>query len=84
MTATYCDITGNEIENATTNYAWRIRDSRYDVIRGRDFSVEGMKKLEDAVSTIAGIKRMDSINRESVSMLLIEFKNPSCAMPIGS
>ncbi len=49
MTATYCDITGNEIENATTNYAWRIRESRYDVIRGRDFSVEGMKKLEDAV-----------------------------------
>ena len=49
MTATYCDVTGNEIENATTNYAWRIRDSRYDVIRGRDFSVEGMRKLEDAV-----------------------------------
>ena len=49
MTATYCDITGNEIENATTNYAWRIRDSRYDVIRGRDFSVEGMKKLDEAV-----------------------------------
>ena len=49
MTATYCDITGNEIENATTNYAWRIRESRYDVIRGKDFSVEGMKKLEDAV-----------------------------------
>jgi hypothetical protein len=49
MTATYCDITGNEIESATTNYAWRIRDSRYDVIRGRDFSVDGMKKLESAV-----------------------------------
>ena len=49
MTATYCDITGNEVENATTNYAWRIRESRYDVIRGKDFSVEGMKKLEDAV-----------------------------------
>lgn len=49
MTATYCDITGNEIENATTNYAWRIRESRYDVIRGRDFSVEGMKILQDAV-----------------------------------
>jgi len=49
MTATYCDITGNEIENATTNYAWRIRDSRYDVIRGRDFSVEGMQTLNNAV-----------------------------------
>ena len=49
MTATYCDVTGNEIENATTNYAWRIRDSRYDVILGRDFSVEAMKKLENAV-----------------------------------
>jgi HAE1 family hydrophobic/amphiphilic exporter-1 len=32
------------------------------------------KKLEDAVSTIAGIKRMDSSNRESVSLLFIEFK----------
>ncbi len=32
------------------------------------------KRLEDAVSTIAGIKRMDSINRESVSMVLIEFE----------
>ena len=49
MTSTYCDITGEEIENATTNYAWRLRDNRYDVVRGRDFSVEGMKKLEDAV-----------------------------------
>ena len=49
MTTTYCDITGNEIENATTNYAWRIRESRFDVIRGRDFSVEGMQILNDAV-----------------------------------
>jgi len=32
------------------------------------------KRLEDAVSTIAGIKRMDSINRESVSMVFIEFE----------
>ncbi len=49
MTTTYCDITGNEIENATTNYAWRIRESRFDVIRGRDFSVEGMQILNDSV-----------------------------------
>ena len=49
MTSTYCDITGDEIENATTNYAWRIRGNRYDVIRGRDFSVDGIKKLEDEV-----------------------------------
>ena len=49
MTVTYCDVTGNEIENATTNYAWRIRDRRFDAIRGRDFSVEGLRKLEDAV-----------------------------------
>ncbi len=49
MTSTYCDITGEEIENATTNFAWRIRDNRYDVIRGRDFSVDGMKKLEEEV-----------------------------------
>jgi HAE1 family hydrophobic/amphiphilic exporter-1 len=32
------------------------------------------RRIEDAVSTIAGIKRMDSINRESLSMVLIEFK----------
>jgi hypothetical protein len=49
MTHTYCDVTGDEIDNATTNYAWRIRDNRYDVIRGRDFSVDGLKKLETAV-----------------------------------
>jgi|APSaa5957512622_1039677.scaffolds.fasta_scaffold405567_1 hypothetical protein len=49
MTITYCDITGNEVSNATTNYAWRIRDRRYDMIKGRDFSVEGLAKLEAAV-----------------------------------
>jgi hypothetical protein len=49
MTITYCDITGNEVNNATTNYAWRIRDRRYDMIKGRDFSVEGLAKLEAAV-----------------------------------
>jgi HAE1 family hydrophobic/amphiphilic exporter-1 len=32
------------------------------------------KRIEDAVSTIAGIKRMDSINRESLSLVFIEFK----------
>jgi HAE1 family hydrophobic/amphiphilic exporter-1 len=32
------------------------------------------ERIEDAVSTIAGIKRMDSINRESLSMVLIEFE----------
>ncbi len=32
------------------------------------------KRIEDAVSTIAGIKRMDSINRESLSLILIEFE----------
>jgi HAE1 family hydrophobic/amphiphilic exporter-1 len=31
------------------------------------------KRIEDAVSTIAGIKRMDSINLDSVSQVLIEF-----------
>ncbi len=49
MTITYCDITGNEVANATTNYAWRIRDRRYDTIKGRDFSVDGLAKLEAAV-----------------------------------
>jgi len=49
MTVTYCDITGDEIRNATTNYAWKIRNRRYDVIRGRDFSVDGLQKLESAV-----------------------------------
>ena len=56
MTVTYCDITGNEVENATTNYAWRIRERRYDVIRGRDFSVEGLQQLEDAVRDELGQK----------------------------
>ncbi len=49
MTVIYCDVTGNEVESATTNYSWRTRNRRYDVIRGRDFSIEGMKKLEQAV-----------------------------------
>lgn len=49
MTVTYCDITGKEIEHATTNYSWRTRNRRYDMIRGRDFSIDGMKELESAV-----------------------------------
>ena len=32
------------------------------------------EKLEDAVSTIANIKRLDSINIESLSLLFIEFE----------
>jgi HAE1 family hydrophobic/amphiphilic exporter-1 len=32
------------------------------------------KKLEDAVSTLANVKRLDSINRESLSLLLMEFE----------
>lgn len=32
------------------------------------------ERIEDAVSTIAGIKRLDSISRESLSMVLIEFE----------
>ncbi len=56
MTVTYCDITGNEVENATTNYAWKIRNRRYDVIRGRDFSVEGLAKLEEEVRQELGQK----------------------------
>ena len=49
MTVTYCDVTEKEVENATTSYAWRIRDRRYDIISGRDLSVDGMKIVEDAV-----------------------------------
>ena len=49
MTIMYCDVTGNEIEYATTNYSWRTRDRRYTAIRGRDFSIEGLKKLESEV-----------------------------------
>ncbi len=60
MTVTYCDITGKEIENATTSYAWRIRSRRYDAIKGRDFSVDGLKQLEDAViGELAGEKTFD-------------------------
>ena len=32
------------------------------------------ERIEDAVSTIAGIKRIDSISRESLSLILIEFE----------
>lgn len=32
------------------------------------------ERIEDAVSTIAGIKRLDSISRESLSLVLIEFE----------
>lgn len=49
MTVTYCDVTGNEIRSATTNYSWKIRNRRYDMVRGRDFSVEGLEKLESEV-----------------------------------
>ena len=49
MTVTYCDVTEKEVENATTSYAWRIRKRRYDIIAGRDLSVDGLKTVEDAV-----------------------------------
>lgn len=49
MVVTYCDVTNKEIENATTNYAWRLRDRRYDTIRGTDLSIDGLKQVEDAV-----------------------------------
>ena len=49
MTVTYCDITGNEIQNGTANYVWRHRARKTETILGRDFSVEGRQKLEDAV-----------------------------------
>lgn len=61
MTITYCDITGEEIPNATTNYAWRIRNSRFDQIRGRDFSIEGLKQLENAVIDELGQKNRFSL-----------------------
>ena len=49
MIVTYCDITGNEIQNGTTSYVWRNRARKTETILGRDFSVEGRQKLEDAV-----------------------------------
>ena len=49
MTIMYCDVTGDEIEYATTTYSWRTRDRRYTAIRGRDFSIDGLKKLESEV-----------------------------------
>ena len=57
MTITYCDLTGEEIPNATTNYAWRIRDRRFDTIRGKDFSVDGLRQLENAVIEEIGAKK---------------------------
>ena len=49
MTVVYDDVTGEEIEYATTTYSWRTRDRRYTAIRGRDFSIEGLNKLESEV-----------------------------------
>ena len=60
MTVTYCDVTGNEIEYATTTYSWRTRNRRYDMIRGRDLSVEGLRKLESEV--FAEMSRKERFN----------------------
>ena len=49
MTVTYCDVTGQEIENGTKDCAWRVRGRRYARIMGRDLSQEGARKVEDAV-----------------------------------
>ena len=58
MTIMYCDVTGNEIDYATTTYSWRTRNRRYVAIRGRDFSLEGLQKLDSEVySEMAGSQR---------------------------
>ncbi len=49
MTVTICDITGKQIDNATSNYTWETRGDRYDTLLDKDLSVEGMAQLEDAV-----------------------------------
>ena len=49
MIVTYCDVTGDEVASATTEYAWKIRDRRYDSVGGRDLSIEGLKMVEEAV-----------------------------------
>ncbi len=49
MVVTYCDVTGNEVENGTTQYVWKLRDRKYETIVGRDMSKEGRQKVEDAV-----------------------------------
>ncbi len=70
VTVTYCDVTGNEIENATTSYAWRIRNRRCDAVRGRDFSVDGMKQVEDAV--IEELADKDTFSFSEYKRLLAE------------
>jgi hypothetical protein len=49
MTVMYCDITGKEIEYATTGYSWRTRGRQYIAIQGRDLSLEGLQKLDSEV-----------------------------------
>ena len=56
MTITYCDVTGKEVEHSTTEYSWRTRDRRYNMIRGRDFSLEGLHKLDEEVFKVMGKK----------------------------
>ena len=49
MTVTICDVTGEQIDNATTNYTWENRADRYDTLLDKDLSVEGMARLDAAV-----------------------------------
>ena len=49
MTVTICDITGEQIDNATSNYTWDTREDRYDTLLDKDLSVAGVAKLDQAV-----------------------------------
>jgi hypothetical protein len=49
MTVTYCDVTGDEVPAATTNYSWATREHRYETLLDKDLSPEGRRKLDQAV-----------------------------------
>ena len=49
MTITYCDVTKKPIENASNTYSWETKERRYDTIKTKDLSPEGMRKLEKEV-----------------------------------
>ncbi|MBN1412005.1 MAG: hypothetical protein JW969_14245 [Spirochaetales bacterium] len=50
MTVIYCDVTKKPIESATTNYTWETRNQRYDTLKNKDLSPEGMSKLQKEVT----------------------------------
>ena len=49
MTITYCDVTKKPIDRASNTYSWEQKERRYDTIKTKDISPDGMRKLEKEV-----------------------------------